>query len=673
MLFIILSPRLMAQNPFLFKPDFSGQSVFMPKGTNLVPLCSDPSSPLCFNQWTNQAIPLSSYFPNLSVPQYGYFLPSFIPSGFAENPENDTTWEEIYIPAFSSSSRRQRGSKRDSVEDSKEADNKTQRSFYRNKSKPNQIRLVETDSEGEVTVQEGQVAFVSLDDIEPVAEAQPSITSHLSQRNPPHRPVEIQKDSPQESSDQRNPPHQPVEIQKDSPRESSDQRNPPHRPVEIQKDSPQESSDQRNPPHRPVEIQKDSPQESSDQRNPPHRPVEIQKDSPQESSPLQHSSPTGQDFQFFGDTYQISRDTYVLSSTTKEVEPGCFIIDKQEVETEAGFCPECVRSEENNSILPSLVQNQEFFASLQSYLKKVVMSSEDKIEKQTANTELETQKICSPEISLQAIIDNFESTCPSPYRNNFESFFKRVYCQSCQKGIPVELMMGMMSIESAGRCSAVAQNTLESSAGLFQIDASQHDCRDEANILYRKNTRDNLQCLKNPVNNLNSAVDILTKHYEQVNPHSVSEGQCKDWLDINSTERDFWRRAVSAYNGGPGWVTRAIKSARDTRTLSDTRYLQGAHRQTHTAEKNDTARWEELRLFYFIEKLSQKNRNLPKCNSFLERDQGGTGRQLCLTVSNLAHTEAVLGREVKNSTPGMVEIWGQYKKQFLQKHPVTCP
>ncbi|MDE0092096.1 MAG: transglycosylase SLT domain-containing protein [Oligoflexia bacterium] len=589
LLFIILSPRLMAQNPFLFKPDFSGQSVFMPKGTNLVPLCSDPSSPLCFNQWTNQAIPLSSYFPNLSVPQYGYFLPSFISSGFAENPENDTAWEEIYIPTFSSSSRRQRGSKRDSVEDSKEADNKTQRSFYRNKSEPNQIRLVETDSEGEVTVQEGQVAFVSLDDIEPVAEAQPSVTSHLSQRKPPHRSVEIQKDSHQESS------------------------------------------------------------------------------------PLQDSSPTGQDFQFFGDTYQISRDTYVLPSTTKEVEPGCFIIDKQEVETEAGFCPECVRSGENNSILHSLVQNQEFLASLQGYLKKVVMSSEDKIEKQTANTELETQKICSPEISLKAIIDNFESTCPSPYRNNFESFFKRVYCQSCQKGIPVELMMGMMSIESAGRCSAIAQNTLESSTGLFQIDASQHDCRDEANILYRKNTRDNLQCLKNPVNNLNSAVDILTKHYEQVNPHSVSEGQCKDWLDINSTERDSWRRAVSAYNGGPGWVTRAIKSARDTRTLSNTRYLQGAHRRTHTAERNDTARWEELRLFYFIEKLSQKNRNLPRCNSFLERDQGGTGRQLCLTVSNLAHTEAVLGREVKNSTPGMVEIWGQYKKQFLQKHPVTCP
>ena len=116
-LFILFSPGLTAQNPLLFKPDFNGQSVFIPQGTNITPLCSDPSSPMCFNQWTSQAVPLASYFSNQASPQFSYFLPSFVPLGTAENPENDAGWEEIYIPAFSSSSRRRRDFSKKSARD----------------------------------------------------------------------------------------------------------------------------------------------------------------------------------------------------------------------------------------------------------------------------------------------------------------------------------------------------------------------------------------------------------------------------------------------------------------------------------------------------------------------------------------------------------------------------
>ncbi|MCZ0933151.1 MAG: transglycosylase SLT domain-containing protein, partial [Oligoflexia bacterium] len=373
-------------------------------------------------------------------------------------------------------------------------------------------------------------------------------------------------------------------------------------------------------------------------------------------------------------TYQISRDTYVLPAGTKEVQPGCFVIDRQETETEAGFCPTCKRSEENNSVLNFLTQSHSFVNSIQNYLKKVVVSSKDKIEKQTDGEGSDVQKICSPEISLKAIINNFNKTCPSPYNNNFKKFFKKAHCKSCKKGIPVELMLAMMSIESAGRCQAFAGNAFENSTGLFQVDGRQHGCRDEKGDTYKKNTQDNLQCLKDPINNLNKATHILVDRYKKTNPGSVSKGQCKNWMSLSPAERDSWRRGVSAYNGGPGWVTRAIKSARDQRTLQDTNYLSGTHKHIELRDKLDTASWEELRLFYFIEKLSPGNlgsRNLPECKNFLERDGGGTGRQLCLTVSNLAHTEAVLGRELKGSM-GMVEIWSQYKAQFLKKHPVTC-
>ena len=335
---------------------------------------------------------------------------------------------------------------------------------------------------------------------------------------------------------------------------------------------------------------------------------------------------------------------------------------------------ECNRSEENNTVFNSLIKDQSFVTSLQRYLKKVSESSKNKIQNQTIGNTSNITKICAPETSLKAIIKNFKKTCPIPYKNNFKKFFKKVHCESCQKGVPVELMMSMMSIESAGKCPAKNNTEYEGSAGLFQVNGKVHQCQDETGKIYQTGTSNNLQCLKNPVNNLNKALDILVDHYDKTNPGSVSKGQCKNWLSLSPAERDSWRRGVSAYNGGAGWVARAVMSARNTRTLTDTNYLIGTHKKLDPEAKNDTASWEELRSFYFIEKLSPSNlgnKELPECKNLLEKDQGGSGRQLCLTVSNLAHTEAVLGRELTGSM-GMVEIWSQYKTQFFKKYSSTC-
>ena len=261
----------------------------------------------------------------------------------------------------------------------------------------------------------------------------------------------------------------------------------------------------------------------------------------------------------------------------------------------------------------------------------------------------------------------------------------------------------MMSIESAGKCDALGKmnrEKKEESGGLFQIDSTQHQCLNN-----KKGSLKNSQCLKNPINNLNEGIGILVKHYGDVNPNGLKP-LCKDWLKKDSKERDSWRRAVSAYNGGPGWITRALYAAKNVdKTLKNTGYLQFTHtfetgrqcqkikacirKQTSACKKmkrkygniplqqvfqnckgilsfkNDKknpvsweVNWELLRSYYFLERLSPGNKS-------------GSGRQMKWIESNLAHTEAILGREIKNEkiSHGMVEIWAQYKR----KNSVSCP
>ena len=214
------------------------------------------------------------------------------------------------------------------------------------------------------------------------------------------------------------------------------------------------------------------------------------------------------------------------------------------------------------------------------------------------------KKICSPETSLSAIINNFNKTC-SPI--SFNDFFNSSYCKSCEKGIPPELMMAMMSIESAGKCDAencdrvdeiCKKNTREHSVSLFQVDAKQHRCNG-------KDYKNNLSCLKNPVNNLAKGLEIFSDHYEKVNGENPPSDKCPVWTDLPPEERDRQRKALSAYNGGPGWVLRAIRSAHETQLLESGQsgILSGTQRQLPQEYVGDSASWEDLRWFYFIEKL----------------------------------------------------------------------
>ena len=364
--------------------------------------------------------------------------------------------------------------------------------------------------------------------------------------------------------------------------------------------------------------------------------------------------------------FVVTRPTKAFPATVKEVKSGCFVLDKPESDTEAGFnydCRDCLNPEED-PVLSVLATDPEFVQGLDEKHREVARSAAKKVAAQTdLDNEDAATKICSPELSLKTIISNFnnkEYGCGI----TFNSFFKKAYCESCKQGIPPEIMMAMMSIESGGKCNV--EGTIgrdgERSIGLFQIESNSHPCG--TSII---GSLKNRNCLKDPINNLHKGIEVLYDHYSQVNPQPPDTSQCSPWNSLDSVQRDAWRRGVSAYNGGPGWVTRAMESGRNKQTLENTGYLENTHINMNREYKSDTIEWEKLRAYYFIEKLSPGNKTGTGRNDKLEQEDGTL---LDLTVSNIAHTEAVLGRNVATSTPGMVEIWGQY---VAENKPASCP
>jgi len=311
-----------------------------------------------------------------------------------------------------------------------------------------------------------------------------------------------------------------------------------------------------------------------------------------------------------------SPDTGSADSTNEPSEQKCYILN-EDTQTEADFCANC-----------SYQWSQQLLSKIVDVLKKVERITKTKISAaQSASKRTRIEKICEPDTSLKGIINNFNKHC-EPHK--FETFFKQLYCASCKQGIPPEVMTSMMSIESSGKCSAENNTDSEHSMGLFQINASVHPC--DSN--HQRSTPQNAKCLKDISNNMNKSISILRDSYQLANS-STPSSQCTSWEKLTSVEKNRWRKGVSAYNGGPKWVKRAMKSAKEARNVRPS--------------------WEELRIFYFIEKLTK-----------------GSGRTLDNSISNLAHTESVLGRNVGRSSASMVEIWTQYKIDFLKRNPISC-
>lgn len=205
--------------------------------------------------------------------------------------------------------------------------------------------------------------------------------------------------------------------------------------------------------------------------------------------------------------------------------------------------------------------------------------------------------------------------------------------EECQKaGIPPELLLAMLQQESAGNCTAVGPDR-PPSIGLFQIaengiSAGISFCQpNDASAVNNPN------CIQNPLTNLREAIRILRSKFKSVNDR-FPQPPPTPVASQSPAERDLWRKAIMAYNGGQAYVFQAYND------------IKSFNAKFHTNYNPDN--WEVRRLFLFRMALAENGRNYHDNNYRWKRSQANA-------VSNLAYTELALGRDpsAENANPGV--------------------
>ena len=669
--------------PLVVAPNWQNPAIPLQAGARITPLCNPGLNIPCLEQWTHLAQPFAVTAPGASIPTMEYFLPSilidrYLPSDISMD-EGD--WE-LYTPSFPGSRTSSRRNTR----------------YYVNTSDRGKIREVKTDEEGKTTIGEGQFIQVSEEAVEVSPKEEPSTETQQPEGTRKEKAAKEDLEKPEEGREIETP-DTPTPV---LPREDGRARTPlpspdPPPPTTGRDETPTErrgvtdraGGDTARP-------------ERGDQRvlplptstRPPFpstREWKTLRSSPHTREAEADTEDTGS-----GDLkVVITEDTTavaaeVLTQEEAEKKPqGCVSTDPEAPENNPGdsfSCSECNDQLKKGLATVSPEQKESILQEIGKFLTAVVDGiagqgpwAKAGSVRRIAGKINEGGTICSPKEALKKITNNFNRTCKP---HTFEEFFPKAYCTSCQTGVPAEIMFSMMTIESAGECKAANTNENEQSFGLFQINLKNYQCNkpfppDKICFFDSGNTKANQNFLLNPYNSLEYGIKILDIHYNEVNPGRDTSSSCNDkhkyWKNLTPTERDRWRRAVSGYNGRGGWVNRAIQSVEGSlkdgrprgRDFSrNTKDLYGSTNRLAGRARQSNVNWENLRIYYFIEKLMPKNR----AEDHIDKQK--SGRNIGKTISNLAHTEAVLGREVEGSPPGIVEYWEQYIKQHK---PKTCP
>ncbi len=245
--------------------------------------------------------------------------------------------------------------------------------------------------------------------------------------------------------------------------------------------------------------------------------------------------------------------------------------------------------------------------------------------------------------TFNAIIRNFERSC---YGLKFDDFANYVKAESPRQNVPAETMLSIMTQESAGSCGAIGDRTSSSkSVGLFQINTQTitniNPCTNRQFAALRGKTIEQMEtdpsllCLQNPVVNFHAGIKVLKDKYALVNGGAkpMSNGT---WDQLSTRERDNFRKALSAYNGGQRWVLNA---------QSDMRY---ASEKFGIALNDD---WETIRLFFFRHEL--------KRNGYVQAQ--GPNRATRNNLINVPYVESIMGRESTSGATqsGYTQRWAQ--------------
>lgn len=253
-------------------------------------------------------------------------------------------------------------------------------------------------------------------------------------------------------------------------------------------------------------------------------------------------------------------------------------------------------------------------AKLQGLTRNLLQSTEDMSERYL-NTK-----------NVPQVIANFERTCKGLNFQDYKEFLK---AESERGNIPLEVMLGIMTQESAGSC---LPRDSAGNYGLFQINKSTSTSEPLCTVsqkqkiatasLHTLKTDKSLDCLENPVVNAREGIRIYKEKFRSSNKKSIPP--LKKWSEYSIQERDDIRRAVAGYNGGQTHVNRAIA---DIKTF-----------QEKYAKDLDTNSFELQRIFFFRQILKQQG--------YVSSQEGARGN--VRTVENLAYTESITGRDSNN-------------------------
>lgn len=224
---------------------------------------------------------------------------------------------------------------------------------------------------------------------------------------------------------------------------------------------------------------------------------------------------------------------------------------------------------------------------------------------------------------FKRIKSTFERTC----KMRLEDFAQEVIHRSSSEGIPPDLILSMMTVESSGNCQVEAKEPNgRTSVGLFQIDSQA--------------TKYSRAQLKNPSTALTAVIAKLKQKANYLT--SAKNGFDRSRLIDNDGNwtRLMARIAVSAYNGGEKWVLRAKEDLETFNSKHGTNL--------------DPYKWEDLRIFYMRSHLDRYE------GAHIELFGGRKSlRAQNFSIMNLAHTETIVPRATvaQSDTTTLPGVW----------------
>lgn len=237
---------------------------------------------------------------------------------------------------------------------------------------------------------------------------------------------------------------------------------------------------------------------------------------------------------------------------------------------------------------------------------------------------------------ISLILSNFNETC-KPFV--FNKFYAELNKLALLNNIPVDLLLGIMSQESAGRCNSVNnESDRTKSIGLFQVNTDSSSipkCGDSIRSLK------NSDCLENPITNLTEAIKILLQKYKSVNSSLPKEN---GGMLLEDKDKNYWRKALSAYNGGQSYVHQGYMDINNYNSL-----------YSASLDPDD---WETRKIFMLRSAIEKSGGEI-----FTQKHSYTHQRNIQNTLHNLSYVDSIiLPDNAMSERESHVEIWQQYLK-----------